>query len=514
MPTALTTGRPARLILAFTVPLLVGNVFQQLYGFADAFVVGRTIGVDALAAVGSTGGLQFLLLGFTWGMSSGFAIPTAHAFGARDERGVRRSVAAGAILTAAAALLLTVVAVLVTPPLLVLMRTPPEIMHDATTFIVVTFWGCTAMVAFNFLSNTIRALGDSRTPLVFLVMSCVLNVVLVWAFVSGLRMGVAGAALATITAQLTSVLACLWLIRARMPILHLTRDDFRLTRAELLEPLRLGLPMGFQMSIIALGTLVLQYALNGLGAQAVAAFTAAGRVDALAIAPLQSFGLAIATFAAQNHGARQYVRIRVGVAQTCLMSAGFAVAVGALNILAGPWLVRLFVGQGQEEVVQLAQVYLVSNGIPYALLGMLFVQRGTLQGLGRTAIPTAAGVMELITRVLAALLLTGPLGFLGACLAAPLAWVAALIPLTWAYQHERRRLVDPCTPPREDAAAALAVPAPLGAVGAVGAVDAVGAAEPAHLSPLAEAALTGPDAQQPPTGAPLATPAAGATLPL
>ncbi|CAL8969007.1 hypothetical protein CELL_00401 [Cellulomonas sp. T2.31MG-18] len=461
MPTALTSGRPARLIIAFTVPLLIGNVFQQLYGFADAFVVGRTIGVDALAAVGSTGGLQFLLLGFTWGMSSGFAIPTAHAFGARDERGVRRSVAAGAILTAAAAVLLTAVATTITPWLLVLMRTPPEIRQDATTFIVVTFWGCTAMVAFNFLSNTIRALGDSRTPLVFLVLSCVLNVLLVWAFVSGLRMGVAGAALATITAQLTSVLACLWLIRARMPILHLHREDFRLTRAELLEPLRLGLPMGFQMSIIALGTLVLQYALNRLGAPAVAAFTAAGRVDALAIAPLQSFGLAMATFAAQNHGARLYHRIRVGVAQTCLMSAGFAVAVGAVNILAGPWLVRLFVGQGQEHVVQLAQVYLVSNGIPYALLGMLFVQRGTLQGLGRTVIPTTAGVMELITRVLAALLLTGPLGFLGACLASPLAWVAALIPLTWAYQHERRRLVDPRTPPRDDALLERAVVDPV-----------------------------------------------------
>ncbi len=485
MPTALTSGRPARLILAFTLPLLIGNVFQQLYGFVDAFVVGRTIGVDALAAVGSTTGLQFLLLGFAWGMSSGFAIPTAHAFGAHDEVGVRRSVAAGALLTGGAAVALTALAVTVTPSLLVLMRTPPEIRHDATVFIVTTFWGCAAMVAFNFLSNTIRALGDSRTPLVFLVLSCVLNVLLVWAFVSGLRMGVAGAALATITAQLVSVLACLWLIRTRMPILRLHREDWRVSRAELLAPLRLGLPMGFQMSIIALGTLVLQYALNGLGAQAVAAFTAAGRVDALAIAPLQSFGLAMATFAAQNHGARQYVRIRVGLAHTALMAVGFAVAAGAVNILAGPWLVRLFVGQGQDEVVHLAHVYLVANGLLYALLGLLFVQRGTLQGLGRTVIPTTAGVMELITRVLAALLLTGPLGFLGASLASPLAWVAALIPLTWAYQHERRRLVDGALPPRDDR-------------------------EP----PAAEAALTGPDADEPPAGAPVAVPAAGAALPV
>ncbi|WP_449385053.1 MATE family efflux transporter [Cellulomonas soli] len=442
MTTNLTLGRPARLILAFAVPLLIGNVVQQLYGFADAFVVGRTIGVDALAAVGATGGLSFLMLGFAWGLTSGLAIPTAHAFGAGDHAAVRRSVAAGAVLTAGFAVLLTAVAVPAARPLLELMHTPPEILADATVFIEVTFWGTAVTIAFNFLSSTIRALGDSRTPLVFLVVACGLNVALVFAFIQGLGMGVEGAALATVVSQLVSVLACLWLVRTRMPILRLSRADWRVSRADLAEQLHLGLPMGFQTSIIAIGTLVLQYAINGLGAQAVAAFTAAQRVDALAIAPMSSFGLALATFTAQNHGAQLHARIRQGVRQTCLITAAFSLGIAAVTILAGPALVRLFVGQGQEHVVDLAYVYLVSNGVLYVVLGLLFALRGTLQGLGRTVVPTVAGIMELFTRVAAALLLTGPLGFLGVSLAGPLAWVAAMIPLTLAWFRERRWLLE------------------------------------------------------------------------
>ena len=191
----LTTGPPAKIILLFTLPLLIGNVFQQMYGFADAFVVGRILGIDALAAVGSTGGIAFLLLGFAWGLTAGFAIPTAQAFGAGDPTAVRRAVAAGTLLTGGFAVLLTAVAVPVARPLLELMRTPPEIIDDAYLFIVVSFWGIAATMFFNFLSSTIRALGDSRTPLVFLAISCVLNVVLVVAFIAGLGMGVDGAAL-------------------------------------------------------------------------------------------------------------------------------------------------------------------------------------------------------------------------------------------------------------------------------------------------------------------------------
>lgn len=434
----LTTGPPAKIILLFTLPLLIGNVFQQMYGFADAFVVGRILGIDALAAVGSTGGIAFLLLGFAWGLTAGFAIPTAQAFGAGDPAAVRRAVAAGTLLTGGFAVLLTAIAVPVARPLLELMRTPPEIIDDAYLFIVVSFWGIAATMFFNFLSSTIRALGDSRTPLVFLAISCVLNVVLVIAFIAGLGMGVDGAALATITSQLVSVLLCLWLVQKKMPTLHLGREDWRVTRAELATQLRIGLPMAFQSSIIAIGTIVLQYALNGLGAESVGAYTAAQKVDGLAMAPLASFGLAMATFTAQNYGARAYGRIRTGVFQTCLMSVGFALAIGLVNVLFGRHLIRLFVGPGEEHVVELAQTFLVVNGSLYVALGLLFVLRNTLQGMGRSLVPTVAGVMELVTRVVAALVLASHVGFVGVCLAAPLAWVAALVPV-WVSYHRRRR---------------------------------------------------------------------------
>lgn len=468
MTKSLTAGSPAKIILLFTVPLLIGNVFQQLYGFADAFVVGRLIGIDALAAVGSTGGLSFLLLGFAWGMTAGFAIPTAQAFGAGDHAGVRRSVAAGALITGAFAVLLTAIAVPIARPLLELMRTPPEIIDDATLFIVVSFWGIGATMFFNFLASTIRALGDSRTPLIFLAISCVLNVALVFLFIATFGMGVEGAALATIASQLVSVVLCLWLIAKKMPILRLARADWRVTKADLLIQLRLGLPMGFQSSIIAIGTLVLQYALNGLGAESIAAYTAAQKVDALAIAPLASFGIAIATFTAQNYGARAHRRILQGVWVTCAMSVGFSLFIAGINIVFGPSMVRLFVGDHELHVVELAHTYLVLNGIFYIALGLLFALRGTLQGLGKTFIPTVAGVMELVTRVAAALILAKHFGFVGVALAAPLAWIAALIPVwvswakqrRWLLEEERFHALD-AQRPRVD----LHVPEPLLAIG-------------------------------------------------
>lgn len=467
MAKSLTTGHPAKIILLFTVPLLIGNVFQQLYGFADAFVVGRLIGIDALAAVGSTGGLSFLLLGFAWGMTAGLAIPTAQAFGAKDHAGVRRSVASGAIVTGVFAVLLTAIAVPVARPLLELMRTPPEILDDATLFIVVTFWGIGATMFFNFLSSTIRALGDSRTPLIFLAISCVLNVALVFLFIGSFGMGVDGAALATITSQLVSVLLCLWLIGKKMPILHLRRADWRVTKADVAVQLRLGLPMGFQSSIIAIGTLVLQYALNGLGAESIAAYTAAQKVDALAVAPMASFGLAIATFTAQNYGARAHARIRQGVRTTCTMSIIFSVVIAGVNIVFGPAMVRLFVGDNEAHVVELAHTYLILNGIFYVTLGLLFALRGTLQGLGKTFIPTLAGVMELVTRVAAALLLAKYFGFVGVALAGPLAWIGALIPLAISWAKQRRWLLAEERFHAADAARAveLQVPEPLVAVG-------------------------------------------------
>lgn len=447
MTRILTTGSPWRVILAFSVPLLIGNVVQQLYQVVDAIVVGRHLGVDALAAVGATGALLFLLLGFTWGMTSGFAIPTAQAFGAQDFTAVRRSVASGTILSAATTVVLTVLAPPLAGPALMLLQTPPELLENATVFAQISFLGAGAMVAFNYLAAIIRAIGDSRTPLVFLTIACGINVALVIIMVGPLGWGVAGAALATVVSQAISVILCLEFVRRRVPVLHVGRFDWRVTRADLAAHLRLGLPMGFQASIIAIGTLTVQVALNNLGADAVAAYTTASRVDGLAVALLQSIGLAASMYAAQNLGGRRPDRIRRGVRQALGMAIIAALVLGALLIAFGSSLVRLFVGDGSDRVVALAALMLLVNGVTYPALAVLFVLRGTLQGLGNAVIPTVTGVVELVMRVTAAILLGHLFGFEGVVWSNPLAWVGACLILIPAYVAADRRLarlpVDP-----------------------------------------------------------------------
>ncbi|WP_442576203.1 MATE family efflux transporter [Microbacterium sp. F51-2R] len=441
MSTALTTGRPWRVIALFSVPLLLGNVVQQLYQLADAIVVGRHLGVDALAAVGATGSMLFLLLGFAWGLTSGFAIPTAQAFGAQDFHAVRRSVAAGTLLTAVCSVALTVGAPLLSRPLLELLQTPAELMDDAVVFAQISFLGAGALMFFNYLSAIIRAIGDSRTPLVFLTLACALNVGLVIAMVGGFGWGVGGAALATVVSQAVSVLLCLAFVRRRMPVLHVRRDDWRVTRSELAAHLRLGLPMGFQASIIAIGTLSVQVALNHLGTDAVAAYTAASRVDGLAIALLQSLGLAVSMYVAQNHGGGRPDRILRGVTQATWIAVGAAVVLGALLVTFGATLVQLFVGTGSGEVVDHAAQMLAINGVSYWILGILFVLRGALQGMGQALIPTVTGTIELFMRVGAAIVLGSAFGFIGVAASNPLAWLGAVVVLVPAYLHARRQLL-------------------------------------------------------------------------
>ena len=440
MSTSLTTGAPWRVILAFSVPLLIGNVVQQLYQFVDTIVVGRQLGVDALAAVGATGSLLFLLLGFAWGLTSGFAIPTAQAYGAGDARAVRRSVATGTILTGAMSVVLTVAAPLLAEPALAALRTPPELMDDAVVFAQVSFLGAAATMFFNYLAAIIRAIGDSRTPLWFLTLACVLNVGLVILMVGPLGWGVAGAALATVVAQAISVALCLEYLRRRLHELHVKREDWRVTRSDIWEHLRLGLPMGFQASIIAIGTLAVQVALNEQGAVAVAAWTAGSRVDSLATALLASLGLATSMYVAQNVGAGRPDRIRRGVIQATWIAVIGSVVLGVLLVVTGSLIVQVFVGDSAPEVVELAHLMLIINASCYTILGVLFVLRGALQGLGHAMIPTVTGVIELVARVVAAVVLGSLWGFVGVAWSNPLAWIGAVIILIPAYVREHRRM--------------------------------------------------------------------------
>ncbi len=439
----ITKGNPTRIIIFFTIPLLIGNIFQQFYSMADTLIVGRTIGVNALAAVGCTGSLMFLILGFSQGLTSGFSIITAKCFGAGDTQGVRHSYVASIILSLIITIFLTIISVMLARPILVIMHTPPEIIGDAYNFIIIIYWGIIVSMLFNLFSNVIRALGDSRTPLIFLIIASIINIALDFVFILVFSMGVSGAALATTISQGISALLCFIYIRKKMPILKLCKNDWHLSKEILWEHIRMGLPMGFQASIIAIGAIILQFSLNNLGEVSIAAYTAAQKIDALAIQPMMSFGITMATYVAQNYGANKIERIRIGIKQCSIISVGFSIIIGVFNILAGHWMIRLFVGNNQPKVVSLAQVYLNINGAMYFILALLFIYRYTLQGLGQSFAPTLAGIMELCMRTFAAIILSKYLGFAGVALANPLAWIGSCIPLGIAYYFTRKKLYGP-----------------------------------------------------------------------
>lgn len=441
----LTKGSPAKLILGFTLPLIAGNIFQQLYSLIDTLIVGRTIGINALAAVGCTGSIMFFLIGFVIGLTTGFSIITGQKFGAGDKEGIRQSTAACAILTIISTILLTAAGVLLAWPVLELMQTPPEIIDDAYRFIIIICWGIAATMLFNMLSNLIRALGDSRTPLLFLVLAAVLNVILELLFILEFSMGVAGAAWATVIAQAVSGILCIFYINKNMPLLRLQKKDWRVSKAILWQHIQVGLPMGFQASIIAIGAIILQVALNHLGPIAVAAYSAAQKIDMIAGMPMMSFGMAMAAYTAQNFGANKIDRIREGVKQCTIMSVGFSIVIGAINIFFGAELIGFFVGGNEPEVVRLAQIYLNITGVSYFILSLLFIYRYTLQGLGKSFVPTLAGIMELGMRTFAAIIMTKYFGFAGASLAGPLAWLGACLPLGIAYFVVMRKLSRPAS---------------------------------------------------------------------
>ncbi|GEO74569.1 Na+-driven multidrug efflux pump [Levilactobacillus namurensis DSM 19117] len=427
----LTKGSPLKLIFFFTIPLLIGNLFQQLYNVSDTVVVGQTLGVKALAAVGATGSINFLIIGFAQGLTAGLAIITATRYGAGDLRGVRRSFAASIVISILMTILLTILSLTFVDPILKLMQTPASIYVNARIFIRTIFAGIFASMAFNLLSNIIRALGDSRTPLIFLVIGTVVNVALELLFILVFHMGVAGAGWATVISQVVASLLCIAYIVRSIPLLHITWDDFRVDVKELWDHFSTGMPMGFQLSIIAIGTMVMQAALNSLGTDSVAASTAASKVDQLCSLPMSSFGVTMATFAAQNFGAAKYGRILEGVKKTLWLSGTFAVAAGALVIFFGRPIVTLIIGTADEHVIQLSQTYFNIIGSTYLLLSVLFIIRNTLQGLGRRVLPTLAGVGELTMRVFAALFMVGAFGYAGAVSAEPLAWLgscAILVP--------------------------------------------------------------------------------------
>ena len=436
MTTNLTEGDPARLIFFFALPLVAGNMMQQLYAFIDTLIVGRFLGVNALAAVGCTGSLMFLTLGFIMGFCTGVTIYTGQRFGAGDAQGVRTSAAACVVLGILAVLTLTAIILPLTRSLLLLMETPAEIIDGAQDFISIVFAGLTIFLLLYLQNCLIRSLGDSTTPTIFLAVTLAINVALEPVAILVLGWGIPGAALATVFSQAIGAVLFFVYIWRRVPALHTRWTDWKPDRAVLMAHLRMGLPMAFQASVIAFGAIILQVALNNLGTISVAAYAATQKIDAVAVMPMLSFGYALAAYTAQNYGAQKYERIRMGVRACLKMSMAFAVGIGALLIAFGSHVLALFVGAdaaGAEEVIAYGETFLLVNGSTYVILALLLVYRNVLQGLGQSVIPTIAGAMELLMRAAAAIFLCTYLGFFGACLANPLAWIGAAVPVVLAY---------------------------------------------------------------------------------
>lgn len=429
----MTQGEPFKLILWFSVPLLLGNIFQQFYSMVDTIIVGKILGTQALASVGTTGPLNFLVLGFASGITSGFAVLVAQRFGAGDHSGMKKAVASATELTIGFTIVLTLAATLGTKGMLHLINTPDDIFRSAYDYIVVIYAGMGTMMLYNILACFLRAIGDSKTPLFFLIISSILNVVLDLVFIIIFEMGVAGAAWATVVSQGVSGVLCFIYMMKKYPMMHLSKEDFKADKWMYGRHLSIGLPMAFQFSITAIGTVILQGALNLFGSTAIAAYTAAGKVEQLVTQPALSFGVTMANYSGQNLGADRVDRIKEGVAKCSVLTLIFAVLAGAILLLFGEPLTRLFIDGNRQDVIDTAMIYLRICVIFFPFLNLIFVYRNMLQGVGKSFMPLMAGVFELIARTVVSFTLPQVMGFTGICLAGPLAWVAASVPLGITY---------------------------------------------------------------------------------
>ncbi len=441
MTNDMTKGNPVKLILLFSIPLLIGNVFQQFYSMVDTIIVGRFVGVDALAAVGATGSMVFLVNGFATGLTSGFAVLVSQKFGAKDENGLRKAVASAVTLTVISVIIVTLVSLIGAKPLLKLMNTPENIMGDAHTYIKIIYGGVVATVAYNLIASILRALGDSKTPLYFLIVSSVLNVILDLVFIINFKMGVAGAAYATIISQGVSAILCLIYTYKKFIILRLKKEDFNVKRKYYHKHLKIGIPMALQFSITSIGIMTVQAALNVFGSIVIASYTAASKALQLVMQPAITFGVTMATYCGQNLGAKEYGRIKEGVKECTKISIITSIIAGAVLIFLGKYFVMMFISNPDAEILKYAQQVLDISAIFFIPLGLIFIYRNALQGIGDSFVPMMAGVYELVARAIVAFTLPRYLDFMGICLADPVAWFAAVIPLGITYFRRIKSLL-------------------------------------------------------------------------
>lgn len=435
----MTSGNPAGLILRFMIPMCLGNLFQQFYNVVDSIVAGQYIGVRALAAIGSTGSLMFFVIGWLNGLTSGFAIMVAQCFGARKYDKMRHYVAMSVYLSVAFALAMTVGLLLANESILRLMNYSDEIMPEVKSYMGIIYAGLIVTVAYDALAAFLRALGDSRSPLYFLMISAAINVVLDITFIVYGGMGVEGCAYATVIAQGVSAFLCFVYIVKKYPILHLKRADFSIAWSSMGRLLGLGIPMALQFSITAIGTIIVQGAINVYGETCMAGFSAAGKLQNIFMTVFTAFGATAATYVGQNRGAGKRERVKQGVRATQYMIFGWSVIMMLLVFFLGKYMTWLFVGPSETAVTEVAVTYFRTVFWCYPMLGSIFLYRNTLQGMGYGFVPMVGGIFELVARTAIVLLVSGRTSFVGVCLADPAAWIAALIPLIPYYFYTMRK---------------------------------------------------------------------------
>ena len=436
----MTNGSPSRHILGFAVPMLFGMLFQQFYNLVDTIIVGKTLGVEALAGVGATGSINFMIIGFCMGVCNGFVIPVAQCFGAKKPADLRKYVFNGYICSIVFAIVLTLASVIFCRKILIVMNTPADIIDHAYNYIVVIFIGIPTVFLYNMVSGVIRSLGDSKTPVVFLVLSSIINVVLDFFLILVCKMGVAGAGWATVTSQLISGLTCLIYMYKKYDILKGDKSERVLDRRFITNLCMNGVPMGLQYSITAIGSTILQAAVNTLGSTYVAAMTAGSKMFNFTCCPFDALGSTMATYAGQNVGAAKIKRLGQGVRSAMIIGSVYSVLSLIALYFTTDYIALLFVNASETTIIALTRQFILASACFYIPLTGVNVVRFCIQGMGFSVFAISAGILEMIGRAFAAIILIPSIGFMGACLASPIAWIAADAFLFPAFIHCAKKL--------------------------------------------------------------------------
>ena len=440
----MTTGKPLALIIKFAIPLLISNCFQQLYSISDILLVGNLIGVEALAAVGAAAPLFFFLVVVSIGFTNGLTVITAQSFGAKNYKKMRKSVATAVTLSMSFTVLFSFTIYLLLDYLLKIMNVPDEIFSDTKGFISIICIGAVMIVTFNLLSGLMRALGDSKTPLYFLIFTTLTNIILNVFFIYYCHLGVRGSACGTVVAMTLSVILCLLYMSKKFAILRPRKGDWKIDIDFCKKHLIIAVPMAIQFSIIALGSAITQSICNSFGFETIAAMTAAMRVEQMGAQPMVSFGVAMSTYVAQNYGARRIARIRHGVFACSTVSLVLSIVLALLVFCFGKQVINIFLPNENplltDKIINLAQTYLNISVIFYFFLGQIFIFRNSCQGMGNSVIPMISSIVELLMRVFAAIYLARIFGFVGLCVASPLAWIGGAAVVACGYFYTIKKI--------------------------------------------------------------------------